>query len=37
MPLRVGNVTFDCEDALKVGGFWSEAIGRPLDPGSGTE
>ena len=35
MPLRLGNITFDCDDALKVGTFWSEALGRPLDPGSG--
>jgi hypothetical protein len=35
MSLRVGNITFDCDDALKLGGFWSEALGRPLDGGSG--
>jgi Glyoxalase-like domain len=34
MALRVGNVTFDCDDALVVGHFWSQALGRPLDPGS---
>jgi Glyoxalase-like domain len=34
MPARVGNITFDCEDALKVANFWSETIGRPLDPGA---
>lgn len=33
MALRVGNVTFDCDDALVVGRFWSEALGRPLDEG----
>lgn len=35
MPVLVGNITFDCNDALKVGSFWSEALGRPLDPESG--
>ena len=35
MPMRVGNIAFDCDDVLNVGGFWSETLGRPLDPGSG--
>ena len=34
MPLRVGNITFDCDDVLKVAQFWSAALDRPLDPGS---
>jgi predicted enzyme related to lactoylglutathione lyase len=34
MPARVINITFDCDDALAVGTFWSEALGRPLDEGS---
>ena len=34
MPARVGNITFDCDDVLKVAGFWSEVLGRQLDPGS---
>jgi len=34
MTVRIACVTFDCADALAVGRFWSEAIGRPLDPGS---
>jgi hypothetical protein len=33
MASRVGNVTFDCDDVLKVAVFWSEALGRPLDEG----
>ncbi|HEX5096402.1 MAG TPA: VOC family protein [Acidimicrobiia bacterium] len=33
MTLRVGNITFDCDDALKQARFWSAAIGRPVDPG----
>jgi hypothetical protein len=32
MSVRLGNITFDCEDALVVGNFWSQALGRPLDP-----
>jgi hypothetical protein len=34
MPARIGNVTFDCHDVLKVAAFWSAALGRPLDKGS---
>jgi hypothetical protein len=35
VTLRVGNVAFDCDDVLKVATFWSNAVGRPLDEGSG--
>jgi hypothetical protein len=35
MAARIGNITFDCDDALKVGAFWAEVLGRDLDPGSG--
>jgi hypothetical protein len=31
---RIGNVTFDCGDVLKLAAFWSAALGRPLDEGS---
>ncbi len=34
MPARVGNITFDCDDVLKVADFWSAVLGRPLDPHS---
>jgi hypothetical protein len=34
MAARLGNVTFDCEDVLKVAAFWSAVLGRPLDDGS---
>lgn len=34
MAARLGNVTFDCEDVLKIAGFWSAVLGRPLDKGS---
>jgi|GEM_PF-4365717 len=37
MPARVINITIDCDDALKVGNFWSAALGRPLDLGSGAD
>jgi hypothetical protein len=33
MPARIGNITFDCDDALKVGNFWAQVLGRELDPG----
>jgi hypothetical protein len=32
MPVRIANVTFDCEEPLTVGRFWSAALDRPLDP-----
>jgi hypothetical protein len=34
MPARVINITFDCDDALKVARFWSVVLGRPLDAGA---
>jgi predicted enzyme related to lactoylglutathione lyase len=37
MDLRVGNITFDCNDVLTVANFWSAAIGRPLDESSNGE
>jgi len=33
VPARLGNITFDCADALVVATFWSHALGRPLDRG----
>lgn len=32
MTVEIASVTFDCVDALVVGRFWSDALGRPLDP-----
>ncbi len=32
MTVTIASVTFDCADALKVGQFWSAALGRDLDP-----
>jgi hypothetical protein len=29
--LKLGNVSFDCDDVMKVATFWSAALGRPLD------
>lgn len=34
MTSRIGNIAFDCTDALKVAAFWSAVIDRPLDPGA---
>lgn len=34
MPARIGNITFDCDDALKVASFWSAVLDRPLDDGA---
>jgi Glyoxalase-like domain len=37
MGSRVGNITFDCDDVLKVAGFWSAVLSRPIDDGSSEE
>jgi len=37
MTNRLFAVTFDCEDAAVVGGFWAQALGQELDPGAGKE
>jgi predicted enzyme related to lactoylglutathione lyase len=31
MTLRLGNITLDCDDALRVAAFWSAALDRPID------
>jgi predicted enzyme related to lactoylglutathione lyase len=31
MSLRLGNITFDCADTMRVASFWSAVLGRPLD------
>jgi hypothetical protein len=34
MGIRVGNITVDCDDVLRVAQFWSAALERPLDDGA---
>ena len=38
MTAAIHHITLDCADAYKIGSFWSELVGRPLDddvkPGS---
>ena len=34
MGFRISNITFDCDDVLKVAGFWSAVMDRTLDEGS---
>jgi catechol 2,3-dioxygenase-like lactoylglutathione lyase family enzyme len=31
---RIGNITFDCNDVLKLATFWSAVLGRPIDKDS---
>ena len=31
MSVHVMAITFDCSHALTLAGFWSEAVGRPID------
>ena len=35
MTATIGNIAFDCDDVMKIATFWSAALGRPLDKGSG--
>ena len=32
--LGFGQVAIDCENAVQLAGFWSELLGRPIDPGA---
>jgi hypothetical protein len=34
MGIRVGNITVDCDDVIRVAQFWSAALDRPLDDGA---
>ncbi len=31
MTVRIGDIAFDCDDAIKVATFWSGVLQRPLD------
>ncbi len=33
MTLELAHVTIDCVEPERVAAFWSEALGRPVDPG----
>ena len=37
MTATVASITLDCADALVVGRFWSEVLGRPLDDGASSD
>ena len=34
MSLRLGHITFDCDDPQAVASFWSAALDRPVDEGA---
>src|SRR5262245_51328779 len=34
MGIRLGNITVDCDDVMRVARFWSAAMERPLDEGA---
>lgn len=34
MTVSIGHITFDCRDAAALAGFWSQALGRPVDDGA---
>ncbi len=33
MTLELAHVTIDCTEPEGLAAFWSEALGRPVDPG----
>ncbi len=33
MTLKIGAITFDCDNATELATFWSAALDRPTDPG----
>jgi predicted enzyme related to lactoylglutathione lyase len=35
--LQLHTITIDCADAARVGSFWANALGRPLDEGAASE
>ncbi len=37
MTTSVIGLSIDCADAAAVAGFWSEVLGRPVNPGAGAE
>jgi hypothetical protein len=34
VDFKVSNITFDCNDVMRVAEFWSIVLGRPMDNGS---
>ena len=34
MPMKIANITLDCEEPLKVAEFWSKALGLTFDDGA---
>jgi len=34
MSVQLAHVTFDCHDATALAGFWSQALGTPVDDGA---
>ena len=37
MTMSVVGLSIDCADAAALAGFWSEALGRPVNPGADAE
>ena len=35
MTMSVVGLSIDCADAAALAGFWSEALGRPVNRGAG--
>ena len=37
MTMSVVGLSIDCADAAALAGFWSEVLGRPVNPGADAE
>ena len=37
MTMSVAGLSIDCADAATLAGFWSEVLGRPVNPGADAE
>ena len=35
--MNIGNVTFDCDDALALSAFWSKVVDRPVAEGASAD
>lgn len=35
--MNIGNVTFDCDDALALSGFWAQVVDRPVAAGASAD
>jgi len=34
MPVSIAQIVIDCDDAVRLAGFWSQVLDRPVDEGA---